>query len=61
MSKIFAWVRGLRGPEPQIITDETKSDPKQVAARIIAQVAIADAMTLDQCIAAYPAPDVRFY
>jgi hypothetical protein len=61
MSKVFAWVRGLRGPEPQIISDEIKLDPKQVAARVIAQVEIDDSMSLDDCIAAYPAPDVRFY
>lgn len=57
MVRTFAWVRGLRGLEPQIITDEAPNilDPKGAAERILAKIEVDDIVTLNQCIAKYPA------
>jgi hypothetical protein len=35
MSKVFAWVRGLRGPEPQIISDDAEDFALALSGRLV--------------------------
>lgn len=54
----FVWLRGLRGPEPQLWTKPLVGVDKGQIDRVVFSIDIEDrdTVTLDQCIAAYPAP-----
>jgi len=57
MACTFVWVKGLRGPEPQIFTGETRPmDSEREKAKILASIEVDETMTLQACIAAFPAP-----
>ena len=52
MTKLFVWVNGLRGPEPQLWNELQTRDNKPV--KYLACYSVSDEMKLDDLIKLYP-------